>query len=50
MDGCIRSIPVKRVLSPSLSSIFVGDKCTVRWMDGEYEATVLAKGMFILLA
>ena len=48
VDECISSVSVKRVLSPPPSSISVGDKCRVKWTDGDYEAIALVKGTRML--
>ena len=45
VDECVGSVPAKRILSPLSSSLSVGDRCKVKWTDGQYEAIVLAKGM-----
>ena len=49
LDECISTIPAKRIVSPAPSSVTVGDSCTVKWTDGQYEAVVLATGMLALL-
>lgn len=48
LDGCISSIPAKRILHPPPQAISIGDKCTVKWTDGNYGAVVLARGMLIV--
>ena len=49
LDECISTIPAKRIVSPAPSSVTVGESCTVKWTDGQYEAVVLATGMLALL-
>ena len=48
-DSCVSAIPSKRVVSPPIECVEEGTDCTVKWTDGLYEATVMAKGMQCIL-
>ena len=49
LDECISIIPAKRIVNPTPSSITVGESCTVKWTNGQYEAVMLDTGMLALL-